>query len=747
MTLWRILCLVMIVATVAVQASDEWYAAPQRVPNTLNSVVMRTNVTGFAVGESATMMETTNGGLSWNGVPMENAGLLRNHSLNGVAVNNAGDVIAVGNGGRTVVPGDRWGFQVRLVDTTWDIMSVCFAPNGNAVACGRQGTNPVVLLSSNKGVTWTRRELADTNVILTAARMMSPLVGVVLGYRLNGNDAGDGVILRTTDGGETWSVAMNASGLSLVCMVENEGKLYAFGYAGLEHAGYVVSADMGQTWTFVEVEDMTLATGAYTNGKNVFAVGHRFVPDVGGVRTVACQFEIGSNGSTRLTDIAEGWLGTLVATSVANKALMVGDSGVVWSRWMDGARSIPEVRFGYKHVEFGATVGTADTTLYAFVENTSLATRRVRTLEIRDTRGEWELLKNYQGRELQPNEYLDVALRFSPKFAGSHWAFLRAVLDDGREHIVYLSGELAYADENARVVVNKRTYDLGDVNNPYGFAQWLDEICTNTSGEDISIAAIEFEDEDAGAFEVRDVELPVVVAPGESFGCEVFFRPTTRGIYRTLLKITVADTQIRIPITASSRIEGYNDIVDIGNIRKDSFAYKQVWFTTDPYFEPYDVFTLEEPGSPFEVIAGDQIDERTYRLDIEAHSTTPGVFLAGLFGEWGVGGGSIQRVDRRILRVEVQDEVSSVPLPAEAIGLTMAPLPAKNVLAIRCDAITNDALANVVNVRGECVASARFSASATGINATLNVEHLVRGVYTVIVQSGGTSYRRSMVKE
>jgi photosystem II stability/assembly factor-like uncharacterized protein len=158
----------------------------------LNSIFFTSNNTGYAVGTGSTVLKTTDGGTTWNGVPVTGAGGPRNY----VKVRCANDTRCL------LVPENSTGL-VRTNDggTTGSFISFGSTPiNAAAFASANQAvagaSNGAMFTSADGGSTWTQ-------------------VGSALGRQLTGLRAVNasfafawgnlGAIATTQNGGVTWA--------------------------------------------------------------------------------------------------------------------------------------------------------------------------------------------------------------------------------------------------------------------------------------------------------------------------------------------------------------------------------------------------------------------------------------------------------------------------------------------------------------------------------------------------------------
>lgn len=167
-----------------------WQAQPFGVTTEAWGVHSPAPDTLWVVGNSGMIRRSTNGGASWNG----QASGTTNY-LHGVFFRNTSAGWVVGDLGtirRTVNGGANWTSQTS--STTNRLYAVQFVGPDSGWACGRSGT---ILRTLNQGVNWTR---------ITGVPTTERLYDLSFPDRLNGWAVGwNGAIVRTTDGGATWA--------------------------------------------------------------------------------------------------------------------------------------------------------------------------------------------------------------------------------------------------------------------------------------------------------------------------------------------------------------------------------------------------------------------------------------------------------------------------------------------------------------------------------------------------------------
>ena len=215
-------------------AGASWGAQPSNTAFNLNDVWFSTASTGFAVGHGGTIMRTRDGGTSWtrllnvpasenlygvwfadtsrgwtvgsNGTVLRTsdggntwtrsnptAQLLRgvsfSDSLNGWAVGDGGVILGTHDAGRS------W-YVVQPSVTALSLRTVWRRTLTSAWAGGAQGANPVTSATADS-LQWSLGTFGANNDI-QALQMVNDFVGYAVGN--NGN----GLVLKTLDGGATW---------------------------------------------------------------------------------------------------------------------------------------------------------------------------------------------------------------------------------------------------------------------------------------------------------------------------------------------------------------------------------------------------------------------------------------------------------------------------------------------------------------------------------------------------------------
>ena len=179
-----------------------WIAQSSGQSRTLWGIAASSESVGHAVGESGTLLVTTNGGANWTG----QGALTLEHFLGvdfpvnaqtGYAVGGKGVVLKTTNGGSSWV--------VQLSGTLVDLLDVDF-PVDTTVGWV-VGRNGVIRKTTNGGMTWTAQNSGTGDDLHAVHFPVDTSVGYIVGK--------SGLILRTTNGGSTWTSLSSGTGAEL----------------------------------------------------------------------------------------------------------------------------------------------------------------------------------------------------------------------------------------------------------------------------------------------------------------------------------------------------------------------------------------------------------------------------------------------------------------------------------------------------------------------------------------------------
>lgn len=206
-----------------------WISQNSGTRRKLADVFLTSISAGFAVGDSGTILRTTNSGATW-----ENLFPPTVNNLSSVHFLNADVGVVVGDGGiilRTTNRGETWTSQQS--GTTMHLQTVHFydAMRGVAAPAPLPGNN-ALLWTTDAGVTWDRVPVSPT---IYAAAMTGPESAIGIGWSL---------IRRTTNRGLTWgdSLWINTPPFGIAIFGSHDGVVV--GRTGL----ILRTTDGGATW-------------------------------------------------------------------------------------------------------------------------------------------------------------------------------------------------------------------------------------------------------------------------------------------------------------------------------------------------------------------------------------------------------------------------------------------------------------------------------------------------------------------
>ncbi len=188
----------------------DWDIQISKVDTTLRSIYFVNKDVGYAVGENQTILSSKNGGRTWK---VLDGGIVGNVGDDETSMFNAMQFLDESTGwiaGIRVFPAKKQ--QKTIIQKTIDggqtwtlqetgkediIEDIFFIDESNGWAVGENG---LILHTNNSGKTWTD-QMSGTEETIRSVAFADSKVGWAVG-----GDFGVGVILSTTDGGQSWTV-------------------------------------------------------------------------------------------------------------------------------------------------------------------------------------------------------------------------------------------------------------------------------------------------------------------------------------------------------------------------------------------------------------------------------------------------------------------------------------------------------------------------------------------------------------
>ena len=314
--------------------------------NYLTSIRFTDANTGYVAGGGGTILKTFNAGTTWTALP---SGTTK--GLSSIFFVDANIGYAVGDSGtilKTVNAGATWTAQVS--GTTDGLRSVYFTSANTGYAVGGayisttwSYTHGVLLKTINGGSTWT----ATTNSlswIVSSVFFTDANTGYAVGSAST-FFGGSGYMLKTIDGGSTWTESWGY-GIPISVYFTDANTGYTLGSIDQQYSGPIggyidKTTDGGATWNQVWYQDgIYPASVCFTNATTGYAVGRSedgwFMPTINGV--ILKTINSGNTWTTIFFGVNQGF--SSVAFTDVNNGYVAG-GGIFpldgWSSSNDGS--------------------------------------------------------------------------------------------------------------------------------------------------------------------------------------------------------------------------------------------------------------------------------------------------------------------------------------------------------------------------------------------------------------------------
>ncbi len=301
----------LLVFTAGVNVFGQWSPVNSGTTSNLNGAVLLDSGTGFVVGDTGTILKSTDAGSAWT--PLTSG---TSSTLHGVYFLDPNDGIAVGDGGlilRTTDGGAAWQSITSGVEDS--LRSVSF--NGVNGICG--GDSQDIVYSTDSGASWQISQSGFFGGGFLGAQMLSATTGFVAGQ----NSIFQALVGATTDGGASWAFQPfyfdgNEGGANDVFFLDpNTGVVSGSVFDG--RGAIARTTDAGMNWSTLFF-DQAIEGVAFPTAASGFAVG-----------AVGRILHTSDNGTT-WTDQTSGSSANLHDVSFGSDALTgitVGDGGTI----------------------------------------------------------------------------------------------------------------------------------------------------------------------------------------------------------------------------------------------------------------------------------------------------------------------------------------------------------------------------------------------------------------------------------
>jgi photosystem II stability/assembly factor-like uncharacterized protein len=734
-------------------SQEEWYDSPTYWQQTLHDVAAISRYEAVAVGDSGTVMYTTNGGETWEywyEAPEE----VRGAALRGVTTTNDGTIIVVGTKGVVMTSIERGEWSVVPANSEWAMLDVVCVDGNDLIASGMKESGAALIIrSTDKGATWTEVDHPDLGTaIVNKLYFTSASDGYALVTVSGAQDIEPGKILRTTDGGATWTeiyetgVPMSPRGITRAL----GGLVMAGIFFDQNEAGYYASFDDGATWSFTPQRDMEMITDVYSpDHSQAFFLGHRMIVGDTDVRLVAHSVRVPQAFVYHVGDIEDGYIGEIAVAGSHDRMYAVTGNGRALARWADPYFFEGAIVADVRQIDLGLTrIGvTRDTTVHGVLRSNSAIPLTIAEAYLLPSDGSIRMIDDLVGKEIPGFGTLDLRLRHEPRFEDTEITALYLIFNNGSDASIHISGSGFGLNEELAEIETIPTIDLGESNSAFATLQYVSSVITNSSAQALTITQFVIEGSDIGAFAIADLpRMPIQLQSGESLDLTIWFRPQARGVYYGTLHAETPIGTIKIPVSGRSRMRGFYDVVHFGRVAPGVRVERDIPFSLTQLLDPFDNIAVGRVDAPFamERINYDIVLSDSVSVTISADTTVSGRHVGSMHFRYTWGNGIYSmRTERRILSTFV-DATASVDDPVAA-SARVVPQPVREVASISIDADHVITAVKVQDLVGRTLIEQR--ADGTSSTAHINVQSLPAGSYVVVLTTPTRTVNVPLLKQ
>lgn len=339
---------------VVLHSSDDGAQWESQDPGTqvvLRAVDFVDTQTGWVVGDTNTVRRTTDGGSTWTAQTASGTfqGVSMGTDQTGWIVGNAGRIVKTSNGG------DVWS-TVSPSPVTSTLYGASAVDETHAWAVGAAGT----VVATADGSTWATQTVPTTQT-LNAVSFVDTQTGYAVGNR--NVAASEGTVLKTTDGGATWSALSVTYQDALGVTVPLNTTMHSVSFRDAQtgwiagEAGLVLyTDDGGATWTSQKSGSLAIQYVCAADASRGHLVGSNGVM----LRTHNDGLNwLGQQQGTTARINGSDWTGpsSKVVVGAAGVVMKTVDSGGSWASSTLGPNDLYQVDFADSST--GWLVGTA----------------------------------------------------------------------------------------------------------------------------------------------------------------------------------------------------------------------------------------------------------------------------------------------------------------------------------------------------------------------------------------------------
>jgi photosystem II stability/assembly factor-like uncharacterized protein len=218
-------------------AGSTWTPLPSPTPANFSDVFFVGPFTGYITGSAGTILKTTNAGVSWtilsSGSSSDLHGLYFTDANTGVVSGQSFTIIKTIDGGTTWYPvhSDLTGGTVvtPLASIYFTDANTGYCVGGYNYATGVPSTNGVILKTTDGGENWFSKANPAGTDFLASVKFFNANTGYIAAGNIPNNTS---TILKTTDGGETWIIQSTSSHRLSDIFLVHSGAGYSVGLNG-----------------------------------------------------------------------------------------------------------------------------------------------------------------------------------------------------------------------------------------------------------------------------------------------------------------------------------------------------------------------------------------------------------------------------------------------------------------------------------------------------------------------------------
>ena len=313
-------------------AGEHWDTIHSGTTNVLSAAYINPAGTGYIVGYAGTMLKTSDAGLTWAILPP-----LTTSNLESITFSSATHGVIVGEFGLIMVTEDgglTWAILSSSV-TKKNLKAVFFPDQNTGYITGMEAT---ILKSVNGGNSWQSISI-PTNADFSSVFFNDPQTGYVAGTY--------GTLYKTSDGGGSWNCLVTGVNHDLKC-VDFPDFLhgYAIGYRqNVSDTTFLLkTTDGGNTWTVKRMNDIYVSSMVFTSADTGYVVGGldgKIMKTTDGGTNWALK---GNFPNTYFTDLCFPSKNRGFACG-ANSIYQTNDAGLHWSLLVSGQIYYQHIRF------------------------------------------------------------------------------------------------------------------------------------------------------------------------------------------------------------------------------------------------------------------------------------------------------------------------------------------------------------------------------------------------------------------